>query len=55
MQARDWASPLDDWKSLSVNSAVNGYPFFELGKDKAAKGEGWAHLFISFARDTVGL
>ena len=28
---------------------------FELGKDKAAKGEGWAPPFISCAQDTVGL
>ena len=36
----------------SVDPAVNGY-LFELGKAKAAKGEGWA--FISCAQDTVGL
>ena len=35
-----------------VNPAVNGY-FFELGKAKAVKGERWAPLFISFAKDTV--
>ena len=29
--------------------------FFELGKDKAAKGEGWAPLFISGAQETVEL
>ena len=29
--------------------------FFELGKDKAAKGEGWAPPFISCAQVTVGL
>ena len=29
--------------------------FFELGKGKAAKGEGWAPPFISCAQDTVGL
>ena len=29
--------------------------FFELGKDKAAKGEGWALPFISCAQYTVGL
>ena len=29
--------------------------FFELGKDKAAKGEEWAPPFISYAQDTVGL
>ena len=22
---RGWASPFDDWKTLSVNQAVNGY------------------------------
>ena len=27
----------------------------ELGKDKAAKGEGWALPFISYAQDIVGL
>ena len=41
-------------ETLSVNPAVNGY-FFELGKAKAAKGEGWAPLFISYAQDTEGL
>ena len=29
--------------------------FFEFGKDKAVKGEGWALPFISCAQDTVGL
>ena len=24
---RGWASPCDDWKTLSVNLAVNGYRF----------------------------
>ena len=24
---RSWASPCDDWKTLSVNPAVNGYRF----------------------------
>ena len=24
---RDWASSSDDWKTLSVNQAVNGYFF----------------------------
>ena len=33
---------------------LHGY-FFESGKDKAAKGEGWAPPFISCAQDTVGL
>ena len=49
------AAPCGDWKTLSVNPAENGYLFFELGKDKAAKGEGWAPPFISSAQDTVGL
>ena len=41
----------------SVNPAGNGYMyvFFELGKDKAAKGDGWASPFFSCAQDTVGL
>ena len=39
---------------LSVNPVVNEY-FFELGKDKAPKGEGWAPPFISCAQDIVGL
>ena len=29
--------------------------FFELGKDNAAEGEGWAPPFISCAQDTLGL
>ena len=29
--------------------------FFKLGKDKAAKGEGWAPPSTSFAQDAVGL
>ena len=41
-------------KTFSVNPAKMG-TFFELGKDKAAKGEGWAPPFISCAQDTVGL
>ena len=47
-------SRLGDWKTLSVNPAVNGY-HFESWKAKAAKGEGWAPPFISCAQDTVGL
>ena len=39
----------------SVNQAVNGYLFSNKGRQKAAKGEGWAPLFISCAQDTVGL
>ena len=52
-RVRGSASPCSDWKTLSVDQAVNG-TFFELGKDKAAKGEGWAPPF-SCAQDTVGL
>ena len=51
---RSWASPCDDWKALSVSPVVNGY-LFELGKDNAAIGEGWAPPFISCAQDTVRL
>ena len=36
-------------------SSCKWVPFFELGKDKAAKGEGWAPPFNSCAKDTVGL
>ena len=35
--------------------SIKWIPFFELGKDKAAKGEGWAPPFISCAQDTVTL
>ena len=37
------------WKTLSVNPAVKGN-FFEVRKDKAAKGEKWALPFISCAK-----
>ena len=37
------------------NQAVNEYFFFKLGKDKAAKGEGWAQSFTCFVQDAVGL
>ena len=30
-------SPSDDWKTLFVNQAVNGYPFFKSGKEKGSK------------------
>ena len=39
--------------SLSTQQKMG--TFFELGKDKAAKGEGWALPFISCVQDTVGL
>ena len=40
---------------LSLSTQQKMGTFFELGKDKAAKGEGWAPPFISCAQDTVGL
>ena len=38
---------------LSLSTQQKLGTFFELGKDKAAKGEGWAPPFISCAQDTV--
>ena len=35
-------SCLASWKTHSFNPAVYGYLFFESGKDKAQKEEGWA-------------
>ena len=43
-----------DWKSFSVNPEVNGYFFSNQGKDKAAKGAGWAMPLIYCVQDTVG-
>ena len=40
---------------LSLSTLQQEGIFCELGKDKAAKGEGWAAPFISCAQDTVGL
>ena len=40
---------------LSLSTQQKMGTFFELGKDKAAKGEGWAPPFISCAKVTVGL
>ena len=40
---------------LSLSTQQKMGTFFELGKDKTAKGEGWAPPFISCAQDTVGL
>ena len=40
---------------LSLSTLWKMSTFFELGKDKAAKGEGWAPPFIGYAQDTVGL
>ena len=39
--------------SLSTQQLIG--TFVELGKNKAAKGEGWAPPFISCAQDIVGL
>ena len=39
---------------LSLSTQQKMGIFFELGKAKAAKGEGWAPPFISCAQDTVG-
>ena len=51
--SRGSASLCGGWKTLSTQQYMG--TFFELGKDKAAKGEGWAPPFISCAQDTVGL
>ena len=40
---------------LSLSTQQKMGTFFELGKAKVAKGEGWAPPFISCAQDTVGL
>ena len=45
---RGSALPCGDWKTLSVNPAVNGY-LFRIREGKVAKGEGAAPLFISCA------
>ena len=42
-------------EKLSLSTQQKMGTFFELGNDKAAKGEGWAPPFISCAQDTVGL
>ena len=39
---------------VSFNRYFSLNYFFEIGKDEAAKGEGWALPFISRAQDTVG-
>ena len=41
--------------TLSLSTQQKMCTFFQLGKDKAAKGEGWAPPFINCAQDTVGL
>ena len=42
-------------EKLSLSTQQKISIFFELGKDKAAKGEEWAPPFIICAHDTVGL
>ena len=42
-------------RKLSLSTQQQMGTFFELGKDKAAKGEGWALPFICCAQNTVGL
>ena len=49
-----FSMPSDDWKTLCQPS-YKWVPFFESGKDKAVKREGWALPFISCAPDTLGL
>ena len=41
--------------NLSLLTQQKMGTFFVLGKDKAAKGEGWAPSFFSCAQDIVGL
>ena len=50
-EARLPMRPLEN--SLSTQQKMG--TFFILGKDKAAKGEGWAPPFTSCAQVTVGL
>ena len=40
---------------MAMQQLENSQEIFELGKDKAVKGEGWALPSISCAQDTVGL
>ena len=42
-------------RKLSMSTQQKMGTFFEVGKDKAEKGEGWAQSFIGCAQDTVGL
>ena len=42
-------------EKLSLSTQQSMGIFFELGKDKAVKGKGWALPFLSCAQDTVGL
>ena len=42
-------------RKLSLSTQQKMDIFFELGKDKATKGERWAPPFLCCAKDTVGL
>ena len=42
-----------DWKPCSVDQEVNGYLFFESGKDKLTKREEWTPPVKCFAQNTV--
>ena len=55
--SREFEARLRDaaFGKLSLSTQQKMGTFFELGKDKAAKGEGWAPPFISCAQDRVGL
>ena len=52
---REFEARLRLENSLSLSTQQKMGTFFELEKDKAAKGEGWAPPFISCAQDTLGL
>ena len=57
-RCRDDTAPIYLTASTTAREIHETYvmgTFFELGKDKAAKGEGWAPPFISCVQDTVGL
>ena len=36
-RVRGWALPFENWKTLSVNPAVNGYLFFNSGRIRLQK------------------
>ena len=43
-ESRGWASPCYDWKTLSVNPAVNGY-LFRIREDKGRERRGMGSAF----------
>ena len=49
--ARGWALSFDDWKTLSVNPAVNGY-LFQNRQDEAEEKGGRVSPLICCAQDT---